>query len=266
MIYFVESFPGGGKSYYSRKHFRKAEKKTIYFKEEYHNPLDLLRQAVLSKEEYENFLLEIQDLCNNEAEYIDIKERISKEITVLEDKVFIAFLHIESSNVNVREKILNLYNYEYDDGFVPCREYCDTIMMRLKQFLESKDPDVDYIFEGALFYNPLVTILGFFDMGKDEIVAYYRKLFYLLRSYEYEIDIIRVDDIDKAIRITAQNRLMAGNSTWEIGFERWFDQTKNYSKLRGIEGIISFARDIEEYENMLLKEIPFNKKIIERRL
>lgn len=266
MIYFVESFPGGGKSYYSRKLFKNAEQKTTYYKEEYHNPLDLLRQAVLSKPEYEKFLLDIKELCNNEIEYKLIENRIFEELTVLEDKVFIPFLHIFSSNDRARNKLLELYNYEYDDGFVQCQEYCDTILKRLKYFLENYEQDINYIFEGALFHNPLVTILGFYDMKREKILEYYEKIYELLCPYEYEVVMIEVDDIRKAVYTTAQSRMSDGNSIWEKGFENWFKQTRNYSNLSGIEGIISFAEEIMEYENWLFASIPFKKKIIEREI
>lgn len=266
MIYFVESFPGGGKSYYSRNLYKNAGKKTIYYREEYYNPLDLLRQAVLSKQEYDEFLSNIRELCIDRIEYELMEKSISRELTVLDDKVFVPFLHIDSSNEAIRERLLDLYKYEYDDGFVSCQKYCDTILMRLKHFLVCYERDIDYIFEGALFHNPLFTILGFYSMGKEEIIEYYRKIYNLLCPYEYEIVIIKVDDVENAIRLAAQNRRSAGNLTWESGFERWFKHTKNYSNLAGMEGIISFAKEMIEYEDKLLDTIPFKNKIIERRI
>lgn len=266
MIYFVESFPGGGKSYYSQKLHKSAEKRIIYYKEEYHNPLDLLRQAVMTRAEYKKLLSDIYELCSNEKEYRSIESRISEELTVLDDKVFIPFLHINTSNELVSNLLLNLYNYEYDDGLVSCKEYCDIILKRLNHFLVNYEQSSNYIFEGALFHNPLFTILGFYDMGKEEILGYYQSIYSMLCPYEYEIDLIKADDVKKAIFTTAQNRMSAGNLTWEKGFERWFKQTRNYSNLSGMEGIVSFAKEIIKYENLLLETIPFTNKIIERRI
>ena len=50
MIYFVEGAPAVGKSFYSRRLREKLEEKkeVVYYKEEYKNPIDLLRQAILS--------------------------------------------------------------------------------------------------------------------------------------------------------------------------------------------------------------------------
>ena len=266
MIYFVESIPGGGKSYYSRKIDRKAEKRTIYYKEEYYNPLDLLRQAVLTNEEYKHFLSDVNGKCCNENEYLLIKARIEAVLTSLDDRVFIPFLHIDTSNESVNALLMNLYSYEYDDGFVPYTDYCETILKRLECFLHSCDPSVDYIFEGALLHNPLFTILGFYDLTDSEIIKFYECIYSLLSSYEYEIHLIEVDNIKKAIVATAHNRMMAGNLTWENGFDKWFIQTKNYSNLNGIDGIVAFSKDIINYEKMIIDTVPFKNKIIERRI
>ena len=200
MIYFVESIPGGGKSYFSRRKYNNGKSKTIYYKEEYYNPIDLLRQAVISKSEYIQLLEDIRGLCKSNELYQIVESNISKEITFLEDTVFLPFLHIDSKKQEVRDRLMKLYYREYDDGKVSRKKYCDILLKRLENFIVTYDRDTDYIFEGALLHNPLFTIMGFYDMNKNEIIEFYDKVYKLLCLTEYEIDYIHVDDVAKAIK------------------------------------------------------------------
>lgn len=266
MIYFVEGFSGAGKSFYSRRLYKKAVRKTTYFKEEYQNPLDLLRQAVLSQKQYEELINDVKKLSSDFKSAAQIEQSISSGVTRLDEKYMVPFLHIDTQNAAIRNRLFELYHLEYDDGMASCKEYCDLIAQRLQKFITTVDENQDYIFEGAFFHNPLLTILGYFDMSQEELLAFYRRLYELLQLADYEINIIRVNDIEKTIKITAQNRKQAGDIMWQKGFEQWLEQSKNYKDCKGLEGIISFSKEIADCEEFLLNEIPFTKRIIERRV
>jgi len=86
MIYFVEGAPAVGKSFYSRrlKGQMEEKKEVVYYKEEYKNPIDLLRQAVLSQTEYAHFMNKLRTLCSNET--FELLERdITNSITSVDD-------------------------------------------------------------------------------------------------------------------------------------------------------------------------------------
>lgn len=266
MIYFVESTPGGGKSYYSQKIYRHAEKETVYYKEEYRNPLDLLRQAVLHKEEFDGFLDNIRNLCTDKLMASRMEERIAESVTVLDDLYFVPFTQIKPENEAIRSELSKLYYKEYNDGLVSCSAYCDLLYRRMDAFLSAGQPDIDYIFEGALFHNPLLNFLGFYDLQKKDLIDYYRKLYSLLNKTEYEIVLICAEDPESIIRTTIRNREQSGDHMWRQGFEKWFLHSKHYSDARDIEGIIAVSKDIAAYEQLLLKEIPFNRRIVERRV
>ena len=266
MIYFVESIPGGGKSFYSRKLYKSNKNKVIYYKEEYRNPIDFVRQAVLSEREYKALLFEIGELCENVNEAGNIEKIISKEITRVDDYIFVPYLHIIAPNEKIKYRLIDLYMKEYDDGMVSYQEYSDMFLKRLKAFLSTYDSNVDYIFEGALLHNPLLTIMGFYNLSKSEIVKFYNEIYRMLDCVQYEINMICVNSIEETIKLTAKNRVKAGDFAWQRGFEKWLKNTKKYSGLKEINGIISFAEKMNEFQKMICEEVPFQKKIIERRI
>lgn len=264
MIYFVEGIPGGGKSSYSRKLYEESNGNAIYFKEEYKNPIDLLRQAVLSKEEYNRFCADIYNVCKNFADADEVYVQIKSSVTYLGEKVFLPYMHINTKNKTLKKALLSLYDKEVDDGKTKYDEYCNLIIKRLSYFIKCHKAESDYIFDGALFHNPLISILGFYKLPVERILCFYREIHSILKHSEYTVYLIHVNDIGSVIEKTAKNRYSLKGFVWQQGFEQWFSQTLNYKNNRGIKGIIDFAKEISDYEELVIREIPFNTKIIER--
>lgn len=265
MIYFVEGIPAGGKSFYARKLQEKllSKKEVTYFKEEYKNPIDLLRQAFLTKEEYEVLLQKLRNTCT-EDEYELLFTDIQESLTTVDDMICIPFMHIKSQNEAQRECLDSLYEKELDDGKCIYTDYCDVIVKRIQLFLQEAKEEKDYIFEGALLHNPLFSLLGFYDISDTEIIQFYKRINEILSTTEYEFHIVCCDSIDGAINHAVEVRKTDNAFGWENGFEQWFRQSRNYQEHTGREGIISFAKDIFYYEELILDSVPFIQKKIKR--
>lgn len=264
MIYFVEGSPAVGKSFYARKLQKEIEsiRTVIYYKEEYKNPIDLLRQAVLTEEEFDFFMRTLKDLCIDEF-YKEIQQDIYDSITEANGLFFVPFMHIRTQTKEQHNHLYSLYNKEIDDGKCSYSFYCDIIIKRLMAFLQNIENDKDYIFEGALLHNPLFSILGFYDVDKCEIIRFYKSIEKVLRQTEYEIHLVECDDTENVIMHALETR---GNQdySWATGFDSWFAQTCKYKDYKGKNGIVSFSKDIEQCENYILKNVPLKKTIIKR--
>ena len=265
MIYFVEGIPAGGKSFYARSLRKKLmqKKDVIYFKEEYKNPIDLLRQAFLTSAEYENLLIDLRNI-SSEDEYWALFEDIQGSISTVDNFICIPFMHIKTQNETQRKRLDSLYEKELDDGKCTYTEYCNMIIKRIQMFLQESTDDIDYIFEGALLHNPLVSILGFYNVGEAEIVQFYKIVNDILSTTEYEIHLVCCDNIDKAINHAVETRKKNTAFDWEKGFELWFKQSNNYKTCTGRDGIISFAKDVFSYEKLILAKVQFRQSKIRR--
>lgn len=264
MIYFIESIPGGGKTYYSRNLQNEISNNVIYYREEECNPIDLQRQAVLSKSEYYDFLQTLDSLFEDKEAAENIKVEIECSLTKLNDLVFLPFMHIRTENKSAKKLLYSLYKNEVNDGMVVFEKYRDLLLSRISNFLEEYNKDINYIFEGALFHNPLITILGFYDMQYCEIRDFYEEIFRLLKDHKYVIKLIVVDDIDSTVRYTAKKRKDSKGFSWQEGFEMWFLQSNNFRSYKGVDGIITFAKEISKVELDLIRDIRFEADIIER--
>lgn len=264
MIYFVEGSPAVGKSFYARKLQREMEsfRSVIYYKEEYKNPIDLLRQAVLTEEEFDAFMMTLKGLCTNKF-YKEIKQNIFDSITEANGLLFVPFMHIRTETKEQHNYLYSLYNREIDDGKCSYSFYCDIIIGRLMTFLQNAENDKDYIFEGALLHNPLFSILGFYDVDKCEIIRFYNSIEKILRQTEYEIHLVECDDTEKVISRALETRVNQ-DYNWVAGFDSWFGQTNKYKDFNGKTGIVAFSKDVEWCENYILRNVPLKKTIIKR--
>ena len=265
MIYFVEGAPAVGKSFYSRRLKKKLEEKkeVVYYKEEYKNPIDLLRQAVLSQTEYSHFMNQLKELCTNES-FVMLERDITNAITRVDDMYVIPFMHINTYTGEQRKCMDSLYEKEIDDGKSLYKDYCKMIIKRVQKFLNEYESEKDYIFEGALLHNPLFSILGFYNVTERDLLDFYKKIETILSSAEYEIHVVCCDSIKNAIEhaiASRQTRVVLG---WQDGFDKWFSQSVNFKDFHGKDGIVLFSQEIESAEILILERVFSNYKKIKR--
>lgn len=263
LIYFVESIPAGGKSTYSKDLFLKRRNTTQYFRENFKNPIDLLRQAMLSDSLYGDFIKRIENSCT-QIEFRTIKKEIENNITKMDDKIFFPYLWLMSYNISDVSLFEELYNYEVDDGKIDYIQYTNIIYRRFEIFLKEIEKNKDYIFEGVLFHNPLITILGYYNCDFNTLRSFYTGLYGLLKMYEYQVVYIQVDKIEEAVAHAAGVRMDKFDYNWVNGFNRWFSDSKNFKDYVGVDGITRFAIKIKQYEELIISTIPFNREIVYR--
>ncbi len=266
MIYFVESIPAGGKSYYARRKLEELGENAIYFKEEYFNPIDFLGQAMLTKKEYNDLISNIICYSNKKDSTDELINRIKVSTTVLDEFFFVPFMHLCTNDERVSDIILSLNDKVIDNGRVDFDIFCRLLIRRVLCFLDSYDLDRDYIFEGALLHNPLIPIIGYYDITVDDILSIYNRLYNILNQTNYIIEYVDVSDIRVAIKKAAIKRRNSSDFDWEKGFDCWFRKSKKYTNYAGLSGITKFAIELHDYQKKIIDEIPLKTEIIERRV
>lgn len=265
MIYFIESIPAGGKSYYARKTLNQLGGDAILYKEEYYNPIDVFRQALLTENEYSALLKSVQVTLPME----DVKKIISEfenGISQMDRFLFLPYMHASQSKIYISKYLPYLYQKEICDGQIHYSTYFEIILNRIRKFIQSKDSNKNYIFEGAILHNPLITILGEYSLSEDMILSFYWDVYKILRDEDYVFRYINVENVRQCVLYANQKRSNASEYNWMAGFDWWFKHSKNYSNYRGIEGIIAFSNSIKEIEEKILYQIPFEITKIERRI
>lgn len=262
MIYFVEGIPGGGKSTFSRQLFVQLDN-SMYYKEEYNNPIDLLRQAVLAENEYNALLRHLESICAKD-EYACISQYADSSVTRLNGMAFFPFVHAPTQSKAARQVLDALFYKEVDDGMASQAVYRDILKSRIKKFVLTQNRNTDYIFEGALFHNPLYTLLGFYSNTRGDIIDFYREIHDILRDTDYTVLLLSPKDIPGVVQKTVAARRKCTDFNWLDGFNRWFSLSKNYRSYSGISGLVRFSEEMADIQDAIVKSVPFHYQLIQR--
>lgn len=262
MIYFVEGIPGGGKSTYSRRLFSQLDN-SVYYKEEYGNPIDLLRQAVLSEQEYDSLMCYLESICTKD-EFLRIRQFADSSITRLNELVFFPFVHTPTQTEAARQILDILFYKEVDDGMSSQEVFREIFKSRIKTFILNQNKNCNYIFEGALLHNPLYTLLGFYNNTKEDIIRFYWEIYDILRDTDYSVLLLSPENIPAILQTTVTARKNCTDFSWFDGFNRWFSMSKNYCDYSGMSGLLRFSEEMAYIQNVIIKNVPLHCQLIYR--
>lgn len=249
-LYLIEGIPGVGKTTYAKrlkKEFTKQGKKAVLYEEGDSHPADMAWQAYLSKEQYDVFIAECKKVwgkLGKPKDFSEINELIEKQTRVEIDKYILAYTRIGFPYEEYWQTIDYVANKEICDGRSSFETFRDVHLSRWQKFADDAyKTDIVYIFECAFLQNHITELMGTYNLDKDFILNYFKKLIRTVKKLQPEIVYIRPYNIKKIIDIAAEERV-GPDGKWIDRVADWISH-RPYGKmhnLSGIEGVYKYCR------------------------
>jgi len=269
----VEGINGSGKSTYveSLKQLYKNNRvPVILYRNGKPHPADMTRQALLNENEYIDFLNYCISIWKGSKKTISIEELISRiEMQVIREAIGIvlAYTKIDFPESSFQAAYEIVRNKELYDGFSTFDIFADIHKKRWRMFSQNNCMDnAIHIFEGVLMQFPLMELIGFYGMGKQECLIYIQQLLDTSISMNPEIHYLDVPDVRATISYVAEERISANQSKWIDSYVIWFEHTY-YSKINnigGFDGVIQFCHKLKDIEDYILAHLDIPTRIIHR--
>lgn len=236
-IYFIEGIPGIGKTTLSQTIeyllLQKSSNVKRYEEHSYENPLDITRKAFFSQVEYKKFVGRCVSL-SEEGKYTadDIISEIESKTSFMGDYVIVSYLQPYFADKVIERELRQLYGNEVCNGHVSELEYTKIVYSLFLRFSEKSQDGFSYIFDGALFQNILLDMIGFYNCDTESLKHFYTKLFAALTSFEINILYLYDENIDALLNATNTERSemnwLSNFNAWTIR-TNWFQAQKNAS-------------------------------------
>lgn len=248
MNIFIEGLQGMGKSTLMEK---LAQKYPIYhvYKEGDYCPIELAWCSYMTKEEY--------DLAM--SLFAELREEIAGHTTREEEKYIVEYTKIRPAP---REFYQHMEQYEIYNGRRSKEEFRNIVLKRYRTLPTDNEGN---LFECAFFQNIVEDMILFQQMSDEEIVAFYRELFTLVKDKDFRLYYLYGENIEETISQISTERVDEnGNQIW---FQLVLEYLENspYGKangLRGLEGFVEHLKHRQELEMRIIQGILGNHATI----
>ena len=251
-IYFIEGIPGSGKTTLSQVVERMLiQKNKVVKRYEEHsceNPLDVTRKAFLSQTEYTHFLRKCIYLSQG-SKYTsdDIVARIKTKTVLANDYAVISYLQPYFADQAIARELQQLYSKEICNGCISEKEYMDIVSSMFLRFSKNAKDGYVYVFDGALFQNILLDMVGFYNCSISVLKHFYSKLFSALTAFEVVIIFLYSENIDALLNATNNDRTgmnwLSKFNTWSMK-TNWFQMCKDVSTYSN--GAVDFSCNLQQ--------------------
>lgn len=259
----VEGINGSGKSTYVRE-FVDTNSQCIpirtYRGRSFH-PVDLSRIARFTPEEYSSFCA----LCSREIAIptVDMQQRIDSQCRYHDGYHWVSYTKI-AELANSQHLLSLAHSHEIYDGFVDVADYMGCHLPLWQAFPGRVAIGVDrtvHLFEGVTLQYPIMNLLGFYDLGSDEIFQYINNLLMAIKPLSPCLVYLDVIDVRAAIRRAAAER-----PKWIDQYSRWLSHTlfARNTGASGESGVIKFCKRRKEVERYVLERVPIPVRIVQR--
>ena len=254
----IEGMPGVGKTTFSRSLYNQISMATnncnLYL-EETCQPIDLFRQAVLSKTEYNSLV----------HHYPDNEYELERNSFFTGEYQIIAYTMLTCAKL-----VEKLRAYDIGDGRTSFDQYKNYHLMLWKYFASTthkKRTDWQYISEGSFLHNQLFDIVGFYTYTIDELLDYFGELINILSVSKLRIKLyyLYVTNIPRLVDNTIIERGVTAG-TWGAGFENWLKESPygRNNSLIGRTGMIQAYSYIDELARIILRQTNAPVEYIDR--
>lgn len=251
-IYFIEGMPGIGKTTLSlaveNSLLKKAKKVKRYEEHSFENPLDMTRKALLSQTEYKLFVEKCVALAKG-SKYSsnDIIAKIEAKTSFEDEYAIISYLQPYFKNEAIVQELRQLYSREICNGHISEKEYMDVIFSMFCKFSKDAQDDWFYVFDGALFQNILLDMIGFYNTSNEVLKIFYNKLLSILASFEIIILYLYDKNVETILNETNSAR---AKMNWLSEYDTWVTRTNWFQMQEKISGhqnsATAFSYDLQK--------------------
>lgn len=200
---FIEGIQGTGKTTLMRSLAEKLDGYHMYFEGDI-SPIELAWCSYMTQEEYEEILVK----------YPHLIEEIEKHTAKEEDHFIVEYTRILA---DFREFYQHMERYEIYNGRQTFDDFKNLILGRFDRFDKTGN-----LFKGSLFQNIIEELMLFYCKSEEEIMSFYRELFYISKQKSFRLLYLCSDDITSDILKIKKERCD------EKGVEMWYPLMMNY--------------------------------------
>lgn len=239
MNYFIEGVPGTGKSTLLNRLSKEHPEYSVY-REGDLSPVELAWCSYLTKAEWEKML----------HKYSRLEKEILSKTKVEEEHYIVAYTQILSED---RAFYQEMEEHEIYNGRVDFQTFHDVIMKRYHRFSGK-----NHLFECSFFQNSIESMMLFYEMGEDEILAFYEEAYGILKEKGFRLIYLDSTQIRENLLHIKKER------SDENGNEMWYPLMLNYLKdspygkahdYAGLEDVIAHFQRRRELEMKVMHEI-----------
>lgn len=231
---FIEGIPGTGKSTLQTRLAQEMPEYRIY-REGDLSPVELAWCSCLTREQWEETLL-----C-----YPEFAGQIREQTLVEEDRYLVAYTRILTEKRAFYEE---MESHEIYNGRVDFRTFHDVIMKRYRAFSGETS-----LFECSFLQNSIESMMLFYQMKEDEILAFYEEAYGILRKKGFGLVYLDTDEIRGGLLHIKEER------SDEDGNEMWYPLMLNflkaspYGREHGYEGLEDVAGHFERRRQLEMR-------------
>lgn len=271
----VEGIPGAGKTTNARKlkeELIKEGETVILYEEGMSHPADMAWNAYLSNNEYNDFLSKCFDMYETTEKTIskdELRNRIEFQARYEDSHVILAYTRIDFPEMCYWNLIESIASKEICDGRRSLEEFKNIHLRRWKNFCNKALEDNNtYIFECAFLQNHIFELMGVYEKSDEEILDYLKDLINTVKPLNPLIVYIESGNVKNVLMQAANERKSPDPSRrdWIDEISDWVSNM-NYGKnhnLKGQEGLLSFCKERERIDKMVLENLGIPIRIIHR--
>lgn len=237
--YFIEGLQGSGKSTFVKKLSDYLSDYKVFYEGDF-SPVELAWCAYVTKEQYNNILLE----------YPSLNKEIKQKTVTEEEYKIICYTQILTDISNFHR---NLEKYEIYNGNLEKESFENIIFRRFRNW-----EGEGQIFECSIFQNIIENQMLYLMMTENEILDFYKKLKHILFDKPYKIIYLDMSDISSGIDIIKKERCdNNGNEVWFPLMIRYIEESTYGKKyhLTGLEGLLRHLERRKALEHRIIDEI-----------
>lgn len=262
----VEGIPGAGKTTTARKIKKDLMDQGFQvnlYEEGMSHPADISWQAVLLKEEYDEFKQECLELWRNSKKSITSEELmnlIEEQVRLEEDYALLAYTKIRFPEEQYWNLMGKVASKEMCDGRSSLFDFKKIHLKRWSNFAQKvSELDEVNIFECAFLQNHIFELMGVYEKSDEEILFYLRELMETVKDLNPMIVYIKPDSVEAVIGKAAEERKAPNTSRkdWIDEISDWVSNS-NYGKhhnLQGKTGVIEFCSERLRLDQYMLKHL-----------
>lgn len=210
--------------------------------------LDFTRKACLNDEEFTCFEQELTEVllkAYNREDTEQLMQRIYDNSVHINEFWWISLHKIGFSFPAANSLVRSLHAKEICSGNVEYENYLRHYMSVWGAYINKNDINHDRIYEGALFHNPVIDLVGSYALSDKEILSFYKNLLSILKATPIQIEYL-LPYSTKSVILNAATERTSSSPLWIDSLIKWSEECPygQKHKLKGIDGVVSLCEEM----------------------